>query len=71
MMTQTFVPDRHQPGQPLFEGIAQNFANTFTETTDAADSTATTYTMGVGDTFQGSIGTGGDVDWIKIDFEAG
>ncbi|MCB2135597.1 MAG: M10 family metallopeptidase, partial [Rhodobacteraceae bacterium] len=41
------------------------------ETTDAAASTGTTYTMGVGDYFFGNLGFAGDSDWIAVDLVAG
>ena len=69
-MTNTYVPDRHEPGGAPFEGIDPQSA-TLTETGDAGAGISTSYTMSVGDSFVGSIGTGGDVDWIAITFEAG
>ncbi|MEL7167617.1 MAG: hypothetical protein AAGL96_19310, partial [Pseudomonadota bacterium] len=69
-MTQSFVPDRHEAGQSVFEGIDPQ-SGTFNETSDAAAGISTTYTMSAGDSFTGSIGAGGDVDWIAITFEAG
>ncbi len=45
---------------------------TLTETTDAAASTATTYSMSVGDYFHGEIAGGADTsDWIRVDLVAG
>lgn len=38
---------------------------------DAAASTATRYTMGVGDTFNGTLGTAGDMDWVAVNLRAG
>ena len=69
-MTQSFVPDRHEAGQSVFEGIDPQ-SGTFNETSDAAAGISTTYTMSAGDSFTGSIGAGGDVDWVAITFEAG
>ena len=43
---------------------------TITETTDATNTTATAYTMSVGDVFFGSI-TAADRDWVAITLEAG
>lgn len=40
------------------------------ETTDASNSTATTYTIAPGDTFFGSL-TSGDSDWVAISLTAG
>ncbi len=40
------------------------------ETTDAADSTATTYSLLVGDTAQGTIGSLGDRDWFAVTLQA-
>ncbi len=42
-----------------------------TETTDAAASFATAYTLGVGQTAQGQLSTLGDHDWYRIDLVAG
>ncbi len=44
---------------------------TITETTDAAASTSTTYAMGVGDVFNGSLGTPSDQDWVRVELAAG
>ncbi len=47
------------------------FAN-YTETVDAIGSSATIYSMGSGDTFTGTISSGGlDQDWIAINMVAG
>ncbi len=47
------------------------FAN-YTETTDALASTSTAYSINVGDTFSGTIDSGGaDQDWIAITLVAG
>ncbi|MEL6450263.1 MAG: M10 family metallopeptidase C-terminal domain-containing protein [Pseudomonadota bacterium] len=45
-------------------------SNTIVETTDAANNTSTTYTIGVGDTFSGFLDAG-DTDWVAITLEAG
>ncbi|MGH9916113.1 MAG: hypothetical protein ACRD63_12610, partial [Pyrinomonadaceae bacterium] len=42
-----------------------------TETTDAAGSTATTYTLAIGKTAQGQVSTTGDHDWFKVNLVAG
>jgi len=42
-----------------------------TETTDAVASAATTYSLGLGDTFNGQYGTGTDVDWVRVQLTAG
>src|SRR5690606_40805045 len=42
-----------------------------TETLDAPAGAGTGYAMAVGDLFQGSIGRGSDVDWLRIDLAAG
>ncbi|MGB0966616.1 MAG: pre-peptidase C-terminal domain-containing protein [Halocynthiibacter sp.] len=44
---------------------------TITETTDAAASISTTYTMEIGDTFNGSINSIGEEDWVAITLNAG
>ncbi len=71
MISQTFVPDRHKPGDPVFEGVDPLFMQTINETTDAAAGTSTSYSMDVGDTFAGAVDAGNDSDWIAITFEAG
>ncbi|MEQ6202260.1 M10 family metallopeptidase C-terminal domain-containing protein [Sulfitobacter sp. HNIBRBA2951] len=42
----------------------------FSEGADAADNTTTTYSMGVGDSFDGTLTTG-DRDWVEISLTAG
>jgi serralysin len=42
-----------------------------TEGTDAANTTSTTSTMGAGDYFFGTLGTGADSDWIEVSLVAG
>lgn len=42
-----------------------------TETTDAAMDTSTIYSMMVGDTFSGTVESGGDRDWVAITLTAG
>lgn len=41
------------------------------EGSDAANSTATTAQMGVGDYFFGTVGAGGDSDWVEVNLIAG
>lgn len=41
------------------------------EISDAAASTATSYRMGVGDTFDGRVGSSGDKDWVRVQVTAG
>ena len=41
------------------------------ETADAAASTATTYTLGVGQTAQGTVSTQSDHDWYRVNLVAG
>lgn len=43
----------------------------FTETTDAAASTGTGYTMSAGDSFTGTLAATGDNDWVRIQLTAG
>jgi len=62
--TQTFDPLRHG------EDSGQDFATIF-EGFDASASTATVYSMSVGDTFNGSIGNSSDEDWVAITLTAG
>ena len=79
MYTQTFVPDRHKSGEPVYEGIAQTFVNavansgpmTVTETTDAPAGTTTPYSIEVGDTFAGTFSNGQDTDWVALTVQAG
>ncbi len=42
-----------------------------TEATDAPRSTATPYTIQVGDTFNGRIGQQGDSDWVRVNLQPG
>jgi len=51
--------------------IAAEIAAAFTEVTDAAASTSTTYSMAAGDTFTGTLGVTGDKDWVEITLTAG
>lgn len=44
---------------------------TYTETSDAAAGTATTYSMSVGDTFNGTLESLGDRDWVWVTLDAG
>jgi serralysin len=44
---------------------------TFLETTDAAASLATTYTLGVNQSVQGQLAVGGDHDWYRVNVVAG
>ncbi|MEO0863070.1 MAG: M10 family metallopeptidase C-terminal domain-containing protein [Pseudomonadota bacterium] len=62
-MTQTFDPRRHDPGEPILADVI--------ETTDAAETTSTIYTMSVGDTFYGTISSSSDEDWIRVELTAG
>ncbi len=62
-MTGTFDPGRHTGAED---------ANAFiSETSDAAASVATIYSIQVGDTFGGTLGFAGDRDWVEITFVAG
>ena len=67
-LTQTFDPMRHEPGDQTAEGP---LAALISESFDAAEGTFTSYTMSVGDTFNGSIASGTDQDWIAIDLTQG
>lgn len=58
------------PAQPGCWLTTNTYA-VITETTDAGLGTSTTYTMGVGDTFVGSIASSGDRDGVRIYLEAG
>lgn len=53
-----------------FGAVGDN-AFAYSETTDAAASIATTYSMGIGDTFDGAVDTAGDHDWVAVTIEAG
>lgn len=59
-----------QNGTESKDTIFREYAG-FTETTDAPASTATPYSISVGDTFNGTIAAGGDNDWIAINLTAG
>ncbi|MEP1962403.1 M10 family metallopeptidase C-terminal domain-containing protein, partial [Tateyamaria sp.] len=63
MMTQTFDPARHPNGDPVFSAI--------TEGSDAAETTNTAYTISVGDTFNGTISSISDEDWVRISLTEG
>ncbi len=54
-----------------FQQVAVSAGNIITEGADAAASTATAYTMSVGDTFKGSLSAVGDQDYIRIQLQAG
>ena len=62
--TQTFDPLRHG------EDSGQDFA-TISESSDALASTATSYSISVGDTFTGTRSSAGDDDWVAITLTAG
>lgn len=61
-VTQTFDPSRHPDGDPDFAVIQEG--------ADASDWTDTTYTMAVGDTFEGTL-TLNDYDMVAITLTAG
>jgi len=58
---------------------ADDYAGTYTaslnqvvvETTDAPENAGTPYTIGVGDSFEGTLDTAGDRDWIAIELTEG
>jgi serralysin len=50
---------------------SSNLAASYTETTDAASSIATAYSISVGDSFTGTLGVVGDTDWVGITLTAG
>ncbi|KIC43929.1 hypothetical protein RA29_21625, partial [Tateyamaria sp. ANG-S1] len=54
---------RHAPGEPVFADLY--------EAEDAAESTATTYSMSIGDTFNGELSSVLDEDWVSIELTAG
>ncbi|KJZ24393.1 M10 family metallopeptidase C-terminal domain-containing protein [Tritonibacter mobilis] len=62
--TQTFDPLRHG------EDSGQDFA-TISEGSDALASTATSYSISVGDTFTGTRSSAGDDDWVAVTLTAG
>ncbi|WP_372675237.1 pre-peptidase C-terminal domain-containing protein, partial [Aquicoccus sp.] len=59
------------PSDPAIHNYIEPMNATFTETVDAADNTSTTYTMSVGDTFEGTIADTNDEDWVAINLTAG
>ncbi len=63
--TQTFDPMRH------VDGANDPLSAAFFETADAAENTSTSYSMGVGDTFSGSLDSLTDEDWVAISLTAG
>ncbi|WP_299694828.1 M10 family metallopeptidase [uncultured Tateyamaria sp.] len=71
-MTQNFDTTRHEDGGPIFEdGVVVPNGALILEGADAAESSATTYSMSVGDTFQGTLDSAFDEDWIAVDLVAG
>lgn len=52
-------------------GIAGTLQATVVESGDAAGGTSTSATMTVGDTFDGTISSSGETDWIAIELTAG
>ncbi len=70
-MTQTFDPARHPDGTT---GLASNGDVPMAEISEGSDAAAgisSVYSMLLGDSFSGQVGTGGDVDWVQVTFEAG
>jgi serralysin len=55
----------------ILNGIPGPDYAAYFETTDALGSTATGYTIAAGDTFNGSVGSSGDTDWVRISLVAG
>ncbi|WP_177627901.1 PPC domain-containing protein [Parasedimentitalea marina] len=66
-VTGNFDPDRHADGTG-FDGPIMATVN---EGADAAASTATAYSISVGDTFNGTLSAAGDRDWVAITLTAG
>ncbi|MCZ4270086.1 M10 family metallopeptidase [Tritonibacter mobilis] len=62
--TQTFDPLRHG------EDSGQDFA-TISESSDALASSATSYSISVGDTFTGTRSSAGDDDWVAVTLTVG
>jgi Bacterial pre-peptidase C-terminal domain len=60
----TLTACQENQGEPL------NMPNVI-ETTDAAASTATIYTLNVGDTAQGVLSSSSDHDWYRVNLVAG
>jgi len=58
------------PGEVVFP-VSVTQEATITETTDAAASTATIYSLGDNDVFSGSVDFVGDVDWIEVSLADG
>lgn len=61
-------PEASVAPQPL---AASASGSTYYETSDAAASAATGYSIEVGDRFEGELSNSGDADWIELDLEAG
>ena len=70
-MTGTFDPSRHLDGSGFDGTLDGPIAATVSETTDAASSTSTAYSMSVGDSFNGTVSSNGDRDWVAITLTAG
>lgn len=64
-LTRTFDPLRHSDGEE-----ATSFA-AVSEFTDAAANTGTSYSINVGDTFNGMLSAAGDRDWVAVTLSAG
>ncbi|SDY83702.1 M10 family metallopeptidase C-terminal domain-containing protein [Citreimonas salinaria] len=60
-LTQSFDPARH-------DGVTYA---ALSEGVDAVAGTGTLYSIGVGDTFDGSLGSGDSADWVAVTLEAG
>jgi serralysin len=43
----------------------------YSEVGDAASNTGTSYTIGIGDLFDGRVSSSGDVDWVRVSLTAG
>ncbi|HFQ14497.1 MAG TPA: hypothetical protein ENK40_06860, partial [Gammaproteobacteria bacterium] len=55
----------------IFEEVGSTSGNTITEGADAAASTATAYTINVGDQFLGNLSAAGDQDFVRVQLQAG
>lgn len=67
------LPDSEFKGEAVVSGTSSGVLTyaTITEATDAVAGVSTGYSMAVGDTFTGALGSAGDRDWVAITLQAG
>ncbi|MEM1150380.1 MAG: M10 family metallopeptidase, partial [Pseudomonadota bacterium] len=67
MASPVFDPTRHEVAEDIFGPSGASIS----EMADAAAGTSTGYAMAVGDSFQGTIGSFGDRDWVAVTLTEG